>query len=130
MFYCDIARPVSRARNLPTRRLRTADRPMAGNRFQGQVVRIALFAGDPGVIRDATFERCHIKGPAVMVPIGKTVMEHNRFDGTADALLWEIPPERSKVIGAIALENCTFTECHFMNIGIAGPPDLIRAFLD
>lgn len=103
---------------------------MAGNRFQGQVVRIALFAGDGAVIRDATFESCDVRGPAVLVPTGKTVMEHNRFDGTADALLWEIPPDRSNVIGAIALENCTFTGCHFMNIGIAGPPDVIRAFLD
>src|SRR5215207_970991 len=100
---------------------------MAGNRYEEQVVRTALFAGDGGVIRDTTFERCDINGPAVMVPIGKTVMEDNGFDGTADAFLWEIPPERSNVIGVIALENCTFTECHFMNIGIAGSPDVIRA---
>jgi len=101
---------------------------MAGNRYEQQVVRIALFAGD-GRIRGETFERCDIRGPAVIVPLGKTVSEHNSFDGTADAVLWEIPPERSRLIGAVALESCTFIRCRFTNIGIAGPGDLIRAFL-
>lgn len=101
---------------------------MAGNRYEEQVVRIALFGGG-GPIRGRTFERCDIRGPAVVVPSGKTVSEYNTFDGSADAVLWEIPPDRSKVIGAIALEDCTFIRCRFANIGIAGPRDVIRAFL-
>src|SRR5829696_12435 len=49
------------------------NRTMAVNRYEGQVVRIALFAGDNGLIRGRTFERCDIKGPAVIVPLGTTV---------------------------------------------------------
>jgi hypothetical protein len=96
--------------------------------YEREVVRIALIAGDEGVIRDTTFEGCDIKGPAVLMPLEKTVLEHNRFDGDADALLWEVPPERPRVIGAIGLENCRFTGCHFMDVGIAGPRNLIDRF--
>jgi hypothetical protein len=97
------------------------------DRYEGEVVRIALLAGDEGIVRNATFERCDIKGPAVVVPLRKTVIEHNRFDG-GDAVLWEVPPERPEVVGAIGLEDCTFTGCHFMKVGIAGPPELIAKF--
>lgn len=101
---------------------------MADTRREGEVVRIALLAGDEGVIRDTTFERCDIKGPAVLVLLGKTALEHNRLDGSPDALLWEIPPDRSQVIGAIAIHDCTFTGCHFMNVGFAGPREVLDAF--
>jgi hypothetical protein len=93
--------------------------------YEGDVVRLALLAGDDGVIRDMSFERCDVKGPAVVVPTGKTVLEHNRILGNADALFWVIPPERPTVIGAIGLENCRFTGCEFTNVGFAGPPELI-----
>jgi hypothetical protein len=47
-----------------------------------------------------------------------------------DEILWEIPADRPRVIGAVAVENCTFTGCHFMNVGIAGQRDLIARFRD
>jgi len=40
--------------------------------------------------------------------------------------LWEIPPERTEVIGAILLRNCTFEGCTFINVGFAGPPEFIE----
>jgi len=103
---------------------------MAGERYERQVVRIALLAGDNGVVRDTTFERCDIKGPAVVVPLGKTVFEHTRLDGDEDSILWETRPGRDRVIGAIAFQDCTVTDCRLMNVGIAGPPDVIQAFRD
>jgi hypothetical protein len=91
---------------------------------EGEVIRIALLAGDEGVIQNQSFERCDIKGPAVVLPL-ESVLEHNRIDGPPDAVLWEIPPPRTHVIGAIALQNCRFTGCHFMNIGFAGSREFI-----
>jgi hypothetical protein len=96
--------------------------------FENEVIRPALIAGDEGVIRDMAFERCDIKGPAIFVLVDQVAMEHNRFDGDRAALFWEIGPDRPRVIGAIAVENCRFVGCHFMQIGIAGPTDLIAMF--
>jgi hypothetical protein len=107
---------------------RESIQPVAEERYERQVVRIALLAGDNGLIRDATFHRCDIKGPAVVVPLGKTVFEHTRVDGDEDAIWWETRPGRDRVIGAIALQDCTVTDCHLMNVGIAGPREMLRAF--
>ena len=95
-------------------------------RYEREVVRIALVASDEGVVRDAVFEGCDIKGPAVIVPQGCTI-EHSTFRGDADALFWEIPRERPRVLGAVLAERCTFTGCTFENVGFAGPPELIAA---
>jgi hypothetical protein len=95
---------------------------------EGEVIRIALLAGDDGVIRNSTFERCDIKGPAVIIPQGECAFEHNRLDGDEEGIFWEIGPDRQTALGAIAVVNCRFTGCHFMNVGIAGPPELIAQF--
>ncbi len=96
------------------------------NRYVREVVRMPLLAGDEGVVRDMAFEGCDIKGPAVLVPQGSTI-EHSTFRGDADALFWEIPRERSRVIGAVLVERCIFTGCTFENVGFAGPPEFIAA---
>jgi hypothetical protein len=100
----------------------------AMEKFENEVIRIALLAGDEGVIRDTAFERCDIKGPAVLAPMGETVIEHNHFEGDPDALLWEVPAQRTNVIGAVGVENCRFTGCHFLGVGLAGPTDFLKQF--
>src|SRR4051794_33305070 len=89
------------------------------NRYEREVVRIALVAGDDGVIRDTVFVGCDVKGPAVLIARGG-ILEHNTFRGTAEGLFWEIPPDRAVVIGAILCERCTFSGCTFENVGFAG----------
>ncbi len=39
-------------------------------KFENEVVRIAELAGDDGVIDGHTFERCEIRGPAVLESSG------------------------------------------------------------
>ncbi len=71
------------------------------------------------------FEGCDLKDPAVLIPQGST-FANTSLVGDTDALLWEIPPDRTQVIGAILVRNCTFEGCTFMNVGFAGPPEFIR----
>jgi hypothetical protein len=85
------------------------------------VIRISELAGERGLLEGFVFEGCDLKGPAVLVPQGSTFVEANLV-GDPDALLWEIPPDRPEVIGAILALNCTFEGCTFMNVGFAGPP--------
>ncbi len=90
----------------------------------GEVIHLAMLAGEDGVISNQSFERCDIKGPAVLIAINDSVIEHNRIDG-GDAALWEVPADRVGFIGAVVADGCRFTGCHFMNVGFAGPPEFI-----
>ena len=68
-------------------------------------------------------------GPAVVAILGSTI-ENSTFVGpSVDALYWPISAERSFVLGAIGLEDCTFTDCRFERVGFAGGEEL-RAALE
>lgn len=95
------------------------------NVYRDAVIRIAELAGEQGVLEGFVFEGCDLKGPAVVVPQGSNFANTNLV-GDPNALLWEIPPERTEVIGAILLRNCTFEGCTFINVGFAGPPEFIE----
>ena len=95
------------------------------NVYRNAVIRIAELAGEQGVLEDFVFEGCDIKGPAVLVPQGSTFASTNLL-GDPEALLWDIPPNRPKVAGAILVRNCTFEGCTFINVGLAGPPEFIE----
>ena len=95
------------------------------NVYRDAVIRISELAGERGVLDGFVFESCDLKGPAVLVPHGSTFAEANLI-GDPDALLWEIPPDRPEVIGAILVLNCTFERCTFMNVGFAGPPEFVQ----
>jgi hypothetical protein len=96
------------------------------NVYRDAVVRIAELAGEHGVLDGFVFEGCDLKGPAVLVPQGSTFANTNLGAGDPDTLLWEIPPDRPRVIGAILARNCTFEGCTFVNVGFAGPPEFVQ----
>jgi hypothetical protein len=50
------------------------------------------------MLNSFVFEGCDLKGPAVLVLQGSNFANSNLV-GDPDALLWEIPPDRSQVIG-------------------------------
>jgi hypothetical protein len=87
-------------------------------------------AGESGVLDAVTFTGCDIKGPAVVVLQGCTLSNCNLGGPSADAVLWEIPVTRTVVVGAILASKCIFERCTFMNVGIAGPSELIRQIRD
>ena len=97
------------------------------NVYRDAVIRVAELAGEQGVLEGFVFEGCDLKGPAVLVPQGSNFANSNVV-GDPDALLWEIPPDRPQVIGAILVRNCTFEGCTFLNVGFAGPPEFVREF--
>lgn len=106
--------------------------PPTGNReFRNEVLRLSELTVNTIVLQGLTFQNCQIHGPAVLVPQGHTSMSHVTFDapGGVDAIFWEIPPERTFVVGAIAAVDCTFSACTLVGVGLAGGPDL-RAMLE
>jgi uncharacterized protein YjbI with pentapeptide repeats len=95
--------------------------------FEQETVQIAELAGDEATISELSFEGCEVRGPAVILPQG-CEFSGTQFEGALDALLWEIPVERTRVVGAILVDRCRFSDCTFSNIGIAGPPQAIAGF--
>jgi hypothetical protein len=96
-----------------------------GEIYRDTVVRLSEIAGDEAIIQQASFQRCEIRGPAVAVLQGEGTFSRTKFQGSADAALWEIPPSRTSVLGAIIVEDCNFEDCQFVNVGFAGPPELM-----
>lgn len=95
------------------------------NVYRDAVIRIVELAGEQGVLDGFVFEGCDLKGPAVVVPQGSNFASSSLV-GDPDALLWEIPPDRPEVIGAILVRNCTFERCTFINVGFAGPSEFVQ----
>jgi hypothetical protein len=96
--------------------------------YEDRVVRLADLAESGTLLDGFTFVGCQVNGPAVILP-RDSVFAGNDFDSpTQDALLWEISPERSEVVGAIEVTNCTFERCRFAHVGVAGPPPVIAHF--
>ena len=99
----------------------------ANKRFVERVVRLTdlvdIVTGEGPRLSGYLFEECQIKGPAVIVLKGCTVTRCN-MGGNPDALIWEIPPERTQVIGAIEVVDSTFTGCTFEGVGFAGSPEM------
>jgi hypothetical protein len=92
----------------------------SSNRYTGEVVRIALVAGDEGTIRDAEFVDCDIHGPAVISGAGRFA-SCKWVEGDFDSVIWPIPPQRQRLTGVVVLEGCSFVGCRFHNVGIATP---------
>ncbi|GAB3656897.1 hypothetical protein GCM10027596_11660 [Nocardioides korecus] len=88
--------------------------------YRNQTLRIPDLAVVDDVIRDVIFENCILEGPAVLVMLGDGVMKDCTFDGIpdADTLIWEIPPERHMVSGAIVMINCQLLGCRIRRIGL------------
>ncbi len=72
------------------------------------------------LIKDKTFEDCHIRGPAVAaVMFGTDFIDCTFAEGSDhDALIWRPDMSRSGYLGAIGLENCIFRRCNFVTIGL------------
>ena len=100
----------------------------AEQRLTHRSFRIVDLVSDDDIITGRTFEDCTIYGPAVLTLLNDVTMDSNTFEGSRDALFWELPEERERVIGAIGLRDCRFRRCVFRRIGIAGKRGLIELF--
>jgi hypothetical protein len=105
--------------------------PLVGDRsFRNNVLRIADLVVNNPMLQGYDFAHCRIIGPAILAPLNDVSIVHCGWDAPGiDAIFWEVPPERGPVVGVVGLVNCTFSNCRFELIGIAGPAEL-RAQLE
>jgi hypothetical protein len=105
--------------------------PLRGDRtFRDDVVRIAELTVNTSMLDGYEFSNCRIIGPAVLVLLDNVTIVHCTWDAPdLDAVFWEVSPTRQFVVGAVGVAKCTFSNCRFEQVGVAGPPEL-RAQLD
>jgi hypothetical protein len=100
--------------------------PLRGDRtFRDYLVRIAELTVNTSMLDGYEFSNCRIIGPAVLIPLDDVTIAHCSWDAPDfDAIYWEVPPERNYVVGAVGVTRCTFSNCRFEQVGLAGPPAL------
>lgn len=105
--------------------------PLRGeHRFTNRVVRMADLTVNTTTIEDLSFSNCRIIGPAILALLHDVTIDGAGWNTPSiDAIFWEVSPGRGAVVGVIGVANCSFSNCQFENIGIAGPPQL-RAQLE
>jgi hypothetical protein len=101
----------------------------ADRRFRDEVVRIAELTVNTSLLEDLEFTNCRIIGPAVLALLGGVTISHCSWDAPGlDAVFWEVPRTRELVVGAVGVVRCTFSNCRFEQVGVAGPPELRAQF--
>jgi hypothetical protein len=97
-------------------------------RYDGASVRVVQLAESTDLIQGFQFFDCDIIGPAVLAVLDHVTLAHNTFDGDMESVLWEVPHTRTRVLGAIGIRDCTFQDCRFHRIGLAGTAEFVAAF--
>jgi len=70
-----------------------------------------------------TFEECWLIGPAVVTFTGPTTVERVEVKGSLDTALYEVDSYGDEASGCIQLDSCTFKDCYFGRMGLAGRPN-------
>ncbi len=97
-----------------------------GKVYRDRDIRLTELVGDDAVLEGYQFINCRLKGPAVLLIEGEFDLVENKVEGDPEAVLWEVPADRERVIGAILLKESTFEGCTFTNVGLAGYSDFIE----
>ena len=88
--------------------------------YKNQTVRLADLTVTDDMLEHLRFENCVVIGPAVVAMLTDVALMHCTFDAPgADALVWEIPDQRTVVIGAIGARDVGFYSCRFQRVGFA-----------
>jgi hypothetical protein len=99
-------------------------------------IRIADLAIENTYIRNKTFERCELWGPAVVILSGNTVVNHlsmgiPSLENMNDIFVDTTNP---RILGAVTFDNCVFRSCGLHLVGFIGDNDtmvmLKQAFKD
>ena len=99
--------------------------------FRDEVVRVAELTVNTSTIEGLTFQNCRIIGPGILALLEDVSITQCRWDAPSlDAVFWEVPASRGPVIGVVGVKACTFSNCSFESIGVAGPPELRAVFED
>ncbi len=83
-------------------------------------IRLTEIVGADSVIRSQRFEKCTLRGPAIVILLDSTTIAGCSWDAPGpDGLFWPIDDEREVIVGAVGLADCQFIQCRFTNVGIA-----------
>ncbi len=96
-----------------------------------ELFRTNLMATRQPLIQGKTFTNCVIEGPAVLLALsGVNFDSCNLGMASEDSRsLLLMPMAKNKVVGAIGMKNCSFTNCQFFAIGYTGPDAFIDRML-
>jgi hypothetical protein len=102
-------------------------------KIKGETVRLtdllpvegSLQAGSP-TLNDIDFVDCIVLGPAVLAPVDSS-FEVVGLSEPIDDVLWDLKMD-DVAVGALVVQNCTFSDCRFQKIGIAGPKHITNWF--
>lgn len=98
---------------------------VGGPAFHDQdIILTELVAADNPVIELASFRKCRIYGPAILVATSGTQLLRSKLGGPVDAILWPLPDPK-QVVGAVVASGCVFDECEFFGVGFGMPPEQI-----
>jgi hypothetical protein len=78
------------------------------------------------IVEDEDFQNCTFVGPGVLMFIGGVQFYGNSIEQDA---LWVVDTERGYQ-GAIAVRNCVFQGCRFINVGLATDAAFVRQIFD
>lgn len=94
--------------------------------FVHQILAASMAQGVPA-IQDRVFRGCRISGPALLLPSRGTSFDDCNFgDPRGDIRNLLFQPLGDRATGAVALLNCRFEGCEFIELGFTGAP----AFMD
>jgi hypothetical protein len=78
-----------------------------------------------------TFENCEVFGPAIIAPqaVNKIVLfDQNRFDSSTGVESTLLESHGKTIIGCIPMDDCSFIQCKFLNVGFAGSKVMLDKF--
>lgn len=84
--------------------------------------------GAKALIAGRTYRGRTIRGPAVLLVQDDVSFVRCAFDGPPEVVLWETPSTKTQYVGVIGVTQTSFIECRFVNVGIAGRPELLAGF--
>ena len=107
----------------PTRRPLATREELESSHIEARTVFVADLPLEGERVRGKVFTDCDLFGPCVIrVALGSTmeVCTIGTLPDEPDAVIWEIPEERTMSIGALVFEACRMVRCRTFGIGFAG----------
>ena len=116
----------------PSRMIDPLAKAFRGGRFVlTDLHRASMQAGGGAVLDGRTFTDCAIEGPALMLVLENVHFDRTNFGPTGgDIRNMLFRPMGEMGIGAVAVRNCTFTNCRFQMLGITGNDQLLDMLVE
>lgn len=95
---------------------------LTAKHLSGHTISIADMVRNSAIV-GRTFYDCDIHGPAVLAATSLTHMKRCKFDAPLEAVAI-VATHQKRAVGLVQVDDCTFDQCRFHNIGIVGDESL------